>query len=318
MPFYAHNAIIPMLHRVGVRDHSRITANQNMVVNSIDLYDFILSARNQGWNFISLDELVEVLRQKKSNKKVLSLTFDDGYLDNYQQAFPILCELNVPFCVYITSGFLGDKIIPWWYLLEHVLSLGSEFVDLDGKLYNTETLEEQNIAFMSIRNILMGSFYQYQRYTSWLDKFSVGFMSGNSGRLFMSWQELQKLSESDLVTIGAHTLTHPVLAIIDDTNAYNEIKLSRDILSSKLNKEIKHFAFPFGGQSEVSDRDICFAERIGFSTAVTTNHGGINTGKNIDHFSMPRLFFGPDFHLHSIQLRLLKHEAKQAIKKLLP
>jgi len=311
-----HNAIIPMLHRVGTRDSSRIPANQNMKVHLDDLVSFIHSARNQGWTFISLDQLVELVRHNKSSQHAVSLTFDDGYLDNYQKAYPVLNELGVPFCVYITTGFIDNKVLPWWYRLEDALLLGSEIVDPNGKLYRTETVEEMNIAFMCIRKDLMANQQQYQRYTTWLGQFGSGISLEKPDRLFMNWQELQKLAKSDLVTIGAHTMTHPVLSTLDDSLAYDEIKMSMQILSTKLNQEIKHFAFPFGGKSEVSERDLNLVRRIGFCTAVTTRHGGINTGQNVDLSSLPRIFFGPTFHLTPIRYLSSKHKLRRLIKRI--
>ncbi len=315
MTHLRHDAIIPMLHRVGIRDSKRIPANQNMVIEQNELANFVQDARKRGWDFICLDELVELFLQKKSSKKVIALTFDDGYLDNYEQAFPILSDLNVPFCVYVTTGFVGNKDIPWWYRLENALLQFPEVVDPRGKLYSTKTVEERQTAFMSIRRDLMASHQQFLRYASWLAQFESGVSSENFGRLFMTWQELQRLAESELVTVGAHTLSHPVLASLEDGPAYDEIKLSRDMLSNKLNRDIKHFAFPFGGKGEVSSRDIGYAKQIGFSTAVTTIHGGISTRSNANLFALPRLFFGPNFHLRSIHFRLLKAEAKRIYER---
>lgn len=309
-----HNALIPMLHRIGQRDTQRIPANQNMVIEPDELADFVHDARNRGWGFISLDELVDLVNEKKSSKKVIALTFDDGYLDNYKQAFPILMNLNVPFSVYVTTGFIEGDLFPWWYQLEYVVNRGPELLDPLGKRYKTETLEDMNLAFLSIRKDLMSSNKQFCRYTDWLDQSKTETHPEHPTRLFMTWQELQTLAESKLVTIGAHTHTHPVLSTLGDEAAYTEIEKSKWILSERLKREVSHFAFPFGGAGEISDRDVRYSREIGFKSAVTTTHGAVRTGGNVDLFALPRLFIGPGFHLQSIQLRLLKSDIKQAAR----
>lgn len=309
------NALIPMLHRLGYRDANRIPANQNMVIEPHELEGFIATAREIGWTFISMDELIEALRSKKPARKVIALTFDDGYLDNYERAYPILSGLNVPFCVYVTTSFIEQNLTPWWYRLEKIVSQGTGLLDLAGNRYKTTTLLDRNTAFMSLRRDLMTNQERFKICSDWIEQFPVDERSEVAERLFMTWSELQTLAKSKLVTIGAHTDTHPVLATLEDKIAYGEISRSKHILSERLKQEVKHFAFPFGGTNEVSERDIRFTREIGFSSAVTTAHGGIRTTSYQNLFALPRVFFGPDFHLRRMRLRLLKYEAKKILKK---
>jgi peptidoglycan/xylan/chitin deacetylase (PgdA/CDA1 family) len=50
-------------------------------------------------------------------EKAVALTFDDGYLDNYQAAFPVLCELKLPGTFFVTSGMVGEKGFMTWEML---------------------------------------------------------------------------------------------------------------------------------------------------------------------------------------------------------
>lgn len=305
-----------MLHRVGKRDPFRIPSNQNMVVHVEEVVDFVRNARANGWSFISLDEMVCLINKKHSGKKVIALTFDDGYLDNYNLAFPVLSSLDVPFCVYITTGFIESNVVPWWYRLEVLLSQFHEIIDPNGNVHHLRTLQEMDIAFMRLRNDLMSSHDQYMRFATWLDSFDIDLVSGQTQRLFMTWNELEILAASNLVTIGAHTHTHPVLSTLEDDYAFHEIYMSSDCLSTKLKRQINHFAFPFGGINEVSSRDVEFVRQIGFRSAVSTVQGVINTRKTVDLHSLPRVFFGPHFDLRTTRFRFFKHQIKQILLKL--
>lgn len=68
--------------------------------------------RRDGFEPVSLDEAVERLRNR--GKKFACFTFDDGYLDTYTLAYPILERLNVPFCVYMTRDFYRGTTQPAW------------------------------------------------------------------------------------------------------------------------------------------------------------------------------------------------------------
>lgn len=84
-----------MLHRVSFQDEKRIFPNENMKISPRFLEQFILDAKAKGYNFISLDELLNRLHKKESINKTIIITFDDGYVDNYSHAFPILQKYQI-------------------------------------------------------------------------------------------------------------------------------------------------------------------------------------------------------------------------------
>jgi peptidoglycan/xylan/chitin deacetylase (PgdA/CDA1 family) len=291
---------ILMLHRVGFRDPGRIAANQNMVVSPYELDEFIFTCLRRGWTFISLDELAFSLKKRKPIKKSLLLTFDDGYLDGITQAAPVLFAHNIPFAVYVTSGFIDNQMMPWWYQLEAILDMNKEVETPDGVMFDLDSIEDKNNAFMAMRSKILLSHEMSKKYKAWIhDNLVHGW--DKEQRLFMNWGEVQELGRSHLVTIGAHTLTHPVLSQLSDSEAFNEIQLSAHILKSKLGQEIKHFAYPFGGGSEASVREYGMVRDLGFLTAVTTLTGLIKVGKDSDCYALPRVFFGPDLDLKAFQ-----------------
>lgn len=86
-------------------------------------------------------------------------------------------------------------------------------------------------------------------------------------------EELKKLSQHPLITIGGHTVNHPILSNELEKDAFNEIYNSKEILSSKLSFDPKLFAYPIGGPEEASDREFQLAEKAGFLASFSTRTG---------------------------------------------
>lgn len=105
---------ILMLHRVvGRRSEGE---NRELEVTPQFLEQTIEEYRRRGHRFVSIDEACAVIQSKKNSRKpFVCLTFDDGYQDNYTTALPLLKHLNVPFAIYVTTGFIDNQLPMWWY-----------------------------------------------------------------------------------------------------------------------------------------------------------------------------------------------------------
>ena len=238
-------------------------------------------------------------------RKVLILTFDDGYLDNYTCAAPLLISHDIPFTIYVTSGFIEQQIIPWWYKLEEIL-LNNDFIrSPSNTLINIDSLEIKQSTFINFRQKLMSDYTNYNLYSNWIDSNYLESFNVDS-RLFMNWSEISELHNSPLVTIGAHTHTHPVLTHLCDEKAFNEIKISKELIERKIDSPVRHFAYPYGGKAEVSIREAKFTSDVGFESSVTTSRGDLSS-KNYDFHCLPRVSYYPSTTLKSIQTDLLIH-----------
>ena len=121
-----------MLHRV-VEQRSDNPEQRELEVTPDWLEQKILEYKSKGYSFISINNLT-TLNTKHSTlntKKWVCLTFDDGYRDNYTLAYPMLKRLNVPFTVYVTTGFIDNRLPMWWYEGEHLGMSTEELKALD-------------------------------------------------------------------------------------------------------------------------------------------------------------------------------------------
>ena len=105
-----------MLHRVAEQRSEQ--PNQRDLEVTVDwLEQTMLEYKQKGFSFVSIDNLT-TLNTKHSTlntKKWVCVTFDDGYRDNYTLAYPLLKRLDVPFTVYVTTGFIDNQMPMWWY-----------------------------------------------------------------------------------------------------------------------------------------------------------------------------------------------------------
>jgi len=112
---------------------------------------------------------------------------------------------------------------------------------------------------------------------------------------------LQQLAASGM-TIGAHSLSHPVLARAPDDVAWQEISESRDVLEKGLGIPVWAFGYPFGNAATVSARDLRLAEQAGFRCAFMNAGGGF--GANIDRFAVPRVHITADMSLSEFEAHI--------------
>jgi peptidoglycan/xylan/chitin deacetylase (PgdA/CDA1 family) len=105
-----------------------------------------------------------------------------------------------------------------------------------------------------------------------LEQAGVSLKSLND-QYFLDEEELRTIARHSLATIGAHSVTHPALSLLDDTSARREMSANRAFLENLLQMPIVHFAYPYGDDGACGPREGALAKEVGFATGVTTRRG---------------------------------------------
>jgi peptidoglycan/xylan/chitin deacetylase (PgdA/CDA1 family) len=246
-----------------------------------------------GYSFYSLDDLYNSSGFIQTNKKFVVYTFDDGYAGCLKYGAPIFEKYQIPYSIYICTQMIENKLVLWWYLLEEII-LNNSVISFESNnlkyRYECTTLKEKFNSFFKIRELIIEAGQDYKE-TLLTDIFS-GYTNDYFAlckKYSLTWDEIKMMSESKLVTFGAHTINHYNLVRLSPMDAHREILLSKEILEQKIGREVNHFAYPFGGIGQVSEREIEMVERAGFRTAVTSLEGNYFEKHRKETYALPRL-----------------------------
>ncbi len=224
-----------------VREHIDGAKFNKLRVKPAEFEKQVAWMKAEGFHFVTMQELVE--NWGKHPEKTVAITFDDGYLDNLENAYPILEKYQAKATIYVVV----DRHDRDWstYKKAHHNS---------GELAREPKLNDQQVQF---------------------------------------------LAQSGVVEIGSHTLTHANLDKLDAVACLSELLDSKQLLEQLIGKSVNSFAYPFGIYSQ---RDVDFAQQVGYSNAVTTNEG--IDGINPDFMQLQRIKISGKDSMFVVKLRL--------------
>jgi peptidoglycan/xylan/chitin deacetylase (PgdA/CDA1 family) len=288
------------LHHVRPPRPGRFQPNRLLEVTPRFLTRVVKGLRRSGVDLISLDEMHRRMTEGDFSRRFVCLTFDDGYRDTLQWAYPILKEAEVPFAVYVPTSFpdrLGEL---WWLALEAVIARNSRVgLVIDGRdcKFDCRTVAEKRALFDELYWWLRGrpTEAELRGVVRNLAAFYHVDIAAFCSELCMSWTELAQLASDPLVTIGAHTVNHPMLAKLPKEAARSEIDLSRSVIEAALAVKPQHLSYPFGDRASSTAREFEIAAELGFKTAVTTRPGVLFAEHSQCMTALPRISLNGDF-----------------------
>ena len=264
---------ILMLHRV-VENRSLLDVNRQMEITPQFLEKTLQIYQRKGYQFVSLDEVHEIVsKQMRPKQKFVCFTFDDGYADNYELAYPIFKKYNCPFAIYVTTDFPDGKAVMWWYVLEAILKDNDTLVLGDGTHLSALTIEEKNEAFDNVRSkVFNAKGEDMERFVGQLlNKYTFSF-STLAEQLALCWDQIEELSFYSLCTIGSHTVTHSPLTNLSTKELEKELRGSKSTIEKHINKPVVHFAYPYGIYNQKVTE---FVKKAGYKTATLANGGKV-------------------------------------------
>jgi peptidoglycan/xylan/chitin deacetylase (PgdA/CDA1 family) len=299
-PLLGGAGAILMLHHVRPPRRDRFQPNSLLEVAPPFFEDVIRSLRRSGVDVVSLDEMHRRMTAGDFSRRFVCVTFDDGYRDNFEFAYPILKTYNVPFAIYVAADFAELTGELWWLALEAVIAQNDQVeLRMDGveQRFTTESVHDKRAAFDRV--------YGWLRRLKTEDELRLAMrdlasrhnvdMEGFCSDLCMDWQQLSALAADPLVTIGAHTVSHPILTKLDDASVRAELEDSRRAIERRLSIRPQHLAYPVGDRASAGPREFAIASELGFKTAVTTRPGVVFRGHAGHLTALPRISLNGNF-----------------------
>lgn len=197
---------------------------------------------------VSLQELVSALASGgRVRERMVALTFDDGLRSNTSVAYPILERLRLPATFFVCPGLIERKA--WLWNMEARQRLRSlEPAKLGALAHELGAPAEVEALVEWMKRLPLAARTQAE---AQLRSATRGFRPSEAEREqcdLASWQELQSLVP-DIVTLGSHTLTHPILSCSTAGEIETEIAGSRAAIESRLQRTADLFAYPNGDQN---------------------------------------------------------------------
>lgn len=214
----------------------------------------------KGFRFISVAQLEAVLngQQPFPNGSVL-ITIDDGWQSNLDNIVPVAVKYKVPVEIFVSTEAVEKGNGYWWsYIMEaRKMGLSREPVEFFKTIDNEDRMRIIEDAKTKIQ----------------------------LNREALTIEQVKEIADNPFVSIGSHTVSHPILPRCSSTQSKYEIVHSKNVLENWTGKEIRHFAYPNG---DYSNREISFLRTSGYTLAFSTEQKYLTPDKLSHRFKLPR------------------------------
>ncbi|MGH7926453.1 MAG: polysaccharide deacetylase family protein, partial [Candidatus Binatia bacterium] len=239
-----------------------------------------------------LAELIERIKRDDLPESAVAVTFDDGYCDNYTNAFPILKRHSIPATIFLATDVIGTGRQLWY---DEVFAAFRETRVpelVDCKLGNTTfPLTSLSARLQAQKEVL--------KYLWSLDRVTRDMMIGRlrkalyveetserTARLMLTWEEVAEMYRCG-IQFGAHTGSHPALSKLTPEDAREEIRRSKRTIERVLSATVTTFAYPSGRPGDFTVTSKALVEEAGFNCGLTTIFG--NNEPGMDLYEMRRI-----------------------------
>ncbi|MCA1470113.1 polysaccharide deacetylase family protein [Bradyrhizobium sp. IC3195] len=253
----------------------------------------IRALKRWNYDFLGMDEVCRRAVMLPEKRRFVALTFDGAGKDLITFAYPVLARHAVPFTIYVPTAFPDGVGEAWWLALEQVIARESRIDLMMGNKEQRFTVADK-----------AGKQALFSHLESWLRSLPPADLSAAiadlctryridlaalSREASMDWEDLARLAGDPLVTIGSATVNYPMLANMKDAAALREMTMGKAVAESAFNREIRHFAYPFGDRASFRRSHVVMAEQAGFASAASTIPGIVEAEGRTNLRALPRI-----------------------------
>ena len=254
----------------------------------------------QNFNVISIDEMKHHLETSEPFREgTVVVTFDGGYTDVLYTAKEVLERFEVFATVFASSANIIEGGRFWWQELEDFLIAnlfeGQLELEIDCQLYKWPLVTQLDRfrAYDDLYSILSDKTPSEQRIIVEQITRSLDLQAEElDNHRTMSSQELRKLAEGGLVTIGGHTHSYVKLSSLPKWQQIEEVLKNKNVLEEVLGHNIQYFSYPFGNDNSYTAETISILKDIGFSLACGNSYGTVSVTGQTSRYELPRVKVG--------------------------
>jgi peptidoglycan/xylan/chitin deacetylase (PgdA/CDA1 family) len=300
------SAIILYYHRV-----ASLARDPQLLAVSPGNFADQLAVLKETATVLPLEELVDAAAGGDENDTFAAITFDDGYADNLQTAAPILKALAMPTTVFASWAPIRNERMFWWDELEQILLAGhlrktltvdfsgrttsfdlGEWADKPGHfdewtVLDTHAPTPRHAAYLDLFRAMMPlALQEKQTVIAQLRTQLTADLPQSRDHMPMTRQALVEADRDDLMTIGCHTMNHPILSQLPAEDMRAEIVDAKRELESLLGSPRTLFSYPYGRYVDFNQQVVDCVKDSGFRFACTTAPGLVTA--STDPLRLPR------------------------------
>lgn len=267
-----HPLTILCYHRIA-RD-TRLNSYCSSALSASQFYEQMNHLR-RSYEVLPIEEALLLLDAGALPRKAVSITFDDGYLELMDAAFPVLRDLRLPATVFLVAEHVGSGLPFWWEEVAFRL----------GILHKEEAIQSLKAIGLEVSVWRSGWIFKIidalKGVPTRLREEFLGILRESTGgvrlpRMSLNWEEVRK-AQAWGISLGSHSLTHPILPLLSDEALERELRVSREIIESMTGTTCRLLAYPNGDHD---DRVRTAAQQAGYRWAVTMERGRNRPGAN--------------------------------------
>lgn len=252
-----------------------------------EAFECHMKALRRYFTVIPLPEAIVRLSSEALPPRAACVTFDDGYRDNLTNALPILDRQAIPATVFVASGFLDGGRMWNDTIAEAMRTMPNGQLDLADLGLGRYCIDDEMSRLQAMADLL-----PRVKYLPHTRRLEVAEQIGERSNvdlpsdLMLSSEEVGRLHSAG-VSIGGHTLNHPILAGLDDDAARREISENRERLTEITGKPVSVFAYPNGRPGrDYTAAHARMVRECGYMGAVSTATGVAT--RDTDAYQLPR------------------------------
>ena len=251
----------------------------------IDAFKRQMEYLASSFNIISLEEAVKRLTKRDVPDNTIVVTFDDGYRDNYVNAFPILRKLSIPATIFLAVDAIGSRRVLWHDRVfsafrETRVSVLTGFANSSSE-YPLNTVAERLLAQQKVLHFIrsLDEEARLSAINALIEKLEVTDRK-EVPELMLSWEEVKAMHYNG-ISFGSHTVTHPILSRLSLERNREEIEKSKSTIEQRLGVRVTTFAYPNGKPNDFAETTKKLLRAAGYICAVTTKFGANECGQDL-------------------------------------
>jgi peptidoglycan/xylan/chitin deacetylase (PgdA/CDA1 family) len=246
------------------------------------------------FNVIALSSLVAFVRDGVPlPPRPLLITFDDGYGDNYRDAFPVLRSFGFPAVFFLPTAYIDRPIVPWWdavsYYFHHTRKRSALLPGLGQHELATRELREEAARGLMRHLKQLPEEVKQQSLEELPEALGVAPPLPDPG-LFLTWDQARELVAAG-IACQPHTATHPILARVSPQEARRQLRESRDRIEQETGEPVVAFSYPNGQPGDYDVHTIEALRELDFTVAFTLSPGPVRCAQvREDPLEIPRTY----------------------------